>query len=50
MDINLFHVNDSQLNKKSKAVSWDVSTTRYYTQFRIKMTGPNDSDRWYLCC
>eukprot|EP01083_Nonionella_stella_P195932 721256_1 len=53
------HKNDETLNEKGKSHTWDVPETKkdeakttdgYFSIFRIRMTGPNSNDNYYLAC
>jgi len=44
------HDNDGSLSKAGQMYTWKVSSNSYYSQFRIRMLGPNSNNHWYLSC
>ena len=44
------HVDDRSLRKAGGTHTWSVNSDRYFSQFRIMMTGENSNNNWYLAC
>jgi len=44
------HDNDVSLSKAGQMYTWPVTTTKFFSQFRIRMLGPNSNNHWYLSC
>eukprot|EP01084_Bolivina_argentea_P310195 536723_1 len=44
------HQNDESLNSKSGIHSWDVDCNKFFSHFRIIITGKNADNKWRLGC
>jgi len=42
------HNNDKNITMKGQCFTWDVETRTFYSMFRIKQTGTNSNNHWYV--
>eukprot|EP01083_Nonionella_stella_P306502 1073693_1 len=44
------HIDDHALHQAGSTHTWELDDPGFYSQFRIRMTGRNSNNHWYLCC
>jgi len=42
------HLNDQTFNAASQPHSWPITATKYFSQFRVRQTGPNSQSNYHL--